>query len=149
LNQRTNPHPSDWGMVRYCLLCMQQATPPCHTSPPPTCHIPPNPTLRAPHNPTPLFLHCRFNWVNEAARAKSLVAAGELVIEEEDPFPLGSNSGDGAMPAAVQHTEGVFHRSTQQQKQQGESEVGGRPASRAERLQQGRQSPLDYRVSIN
>jgi len=26
---------------------------------------------------------CRFNWVEEAARAKALVAAGELVLEEE------------------------------------------------------------------
>eukprot|EP00879_Flechtneria_rotunda_P031346 GHRR01034232.1.p1 GENE.GHRR01034232.1~~GHRR01034232.1.p1 ORF type:complete len:537 (+),score=144.16 GHRR01034232.1:73-1683(+) len=39
----------------------------------------------------------RFNWVDEAARAKALVAAGELVIEDEDPLEL---LHDGDSPSA-------------------------------------------------
>jgi hypothetical protein len=31
---------------------------------------------------------CRFNWSDEAARAKQLVAAGELVLEDEEPLEL-------------------------------------------------------------
>lgn len=37
-------------------------------------------------------LLCRFNWADEAVRAKQLVAAGELVLEEEEPFELTSDS---------------------------------------------------------
>lgn len=35
---------------------------------------------------------CRFNWADEAARAKHLVAAGELVLEDEEPFDSPSHT---------------------------------------------------------
>jgi hypothetical protein len=40
--------------------------------------------------PLPLLLplSCRFNWSDEAIRAKQLVAAGELVLEDEEPLEL-------------------------------------------------------------
>ena len=95
------------------------------------------------------------------------------MIEEEPSLTSprgrggGTGSGEGgALLPAVQHPEGVFHRATQQQKQQqlgvvgsqcvsgvdteaGGGLKGGRPASRAERLGQGRQSPLHHRLSVN
>lgn len=56
---------------------------------------------------------CRFNWVDEAVRAKQLVAAGELVLEEEEPLDSGGDSyADDYISSGINHDSSSGYNSS-------------------------------------
>lgn len=82
--------------------------------------------------------------MNEASRAKALVAAGELVLEDEQS-PL-TDPSTSTLDAPHQAPLGLQHRAGQHKQQQ---QQYGAAAEQQQQQQYGRQSPLDHRVQMS